>query len=182
MSDAPLEPKPELPSDETLCACLDVLGSYVGERGTMALHDPVYLAHREGSVVHLKDLVVALEKYPHHPASGRLQELLKDFIPPSLRSLGTILEDDAPVGDGVDLLDVLEQRLKTARRTRLILEERVEQLEYERRSGWRTANVLAAAGAMIAVIALIGWLLALGAISISWLENPSPDVEMIDGD
>ena len=63
-----------------------------------------------------------------------------------------------------------------------MLEERIETLE-ERLSMWmRTANILSGVGALVAVVAIVGWLAALGALSIPWLDSPVVEIDGAPGD
>ena len=74
---------------------------------------------------------------------------------------------------------LIQIRLSRSRRVRGLLEERITELEH-RLSAWtRTANVMAAVGALAAVVALVGWLIALGALSIPWVDPPEIEVESV---
>ena len=166
-----------LPASGLLDRCLELLTQGAGEPGTLELHDPLYLMRRDGDPTQIAALWRALESFPHHPAGSAIRGLLAAHLPRIENSLESVLARDEPIPEGRDPLEELGLRLSRSRRVRGLLEDRIAELE-SRLSAWmRTANVLAAVGALVAVVALVGWLIALGALSIPWVEVPEIEVE-----
>jgi len=80
--------------------------------------------------------------------------------------------EDGPIPVGADLLTEVRRRLLRAREVRRVLEARIATMERHGRLLNSTANGMAAVAAFLAVFALMGWLAALGAWEIPWLEAP----------
>ena len=167
----------ELPDLEALGRCLSLLSERAQEVGTLELHDPIYLMQRDRDPAQLLELWNAMKLYTGHPAVPQIRNILAPWLPKVEHDLASVLRQDSPIPEGVDPLEELARRLNQSRRVRVMLEERVEGLE-ERLSLWvRTANILSAVGALVAVVAIVGWLAALGALSIPWLDSPTVEMD-----
>jgi hypothetical protein len=174
-----MDEEPRLPAAGLLDRCLELLTQGAGEPGTLELHDPLYLMRRDADPTQIASLWRALESYPHHSAASAIRGLLAAHLPRIENSLESVLARDEPIPEGMDPLEELGIRLSRSRRVRGLLEERITELEH-RLSAWtRTANVMAAVGALAAVVALVGWLIALGALSIPWVDPPEIEVESV---
>jgi hypothetical protein len=172
----------QLPSLEALDVCLELLAKQPGEIGTLELHDPIYLMRRDADPLQLPILRASLELHSEHPVARQISGLLVAWLPKVEQNLESVLRKDAPIPQGVEPLAELASRLEESRRVRMMLEERVTQLEARAGLWMRTSNVLAAAGALIAVVGVIGWLVALGALSIPWVESPTVEVPESEAD
>ena len=169
-----------LPSADALDACLDLLGKLPNEPVTLQLHDPIYLMRRDSDPLQLPLLRVALDTHQDHALARQVSALLEAWMPRIEDDLESVLGRDGPIPDGVDPLRELARRLEESKGVRAMLEDRIEDLEGRTRRWMQTSNVLASAGALIAIIGVVGWLVALGALSIPWVESPTVDTEELE--
>ncbi|MCB9777900.1 MAG: hypothetical protein H6742_05000 [Alphaproteobacteria bacterium] len=179
---ASLSPDPtsavdDLPSTDALRRALDALEPHATHPATGALHDPLYALLTDRDPDALVALRAALGRHGGHPAAGALHDALGAAVALPPRTLAQILADRGPALDDDSLRDV-ELRLDRATEREAVLRDRVEQQEQELAGARRTVELLAAVGALLAVATLIGWLGALDAWTIAWVEPaaPPPDI------
>jgi len=181
--ETPDSPPPvDLPKTEALEACLALLADATNVAGTMEIHDPLYLMLRDRDPEQLTRLRAALDVHSNHPAGTAVRSLLSAWLPQVERTVESVLAGDAPIPEGRDPLEELAQRLSDARRVRFLLEERVGELEVRLAVWMRTANVFAAVGALLAVLTIVGWMAALGALNIPWVDSPVLEQSPGEGD
>ncbi len=161
-------PKPVL---ESAIAALEL---YVQHPGTGALHDPLYGLLRGGRPQAREELAEALSAHTGHPAASTLRELLSEHLELPALSLEVIVVRHGADPER-DALAEAERLLTDAATTRRVLSGRVESLEAQTAALSRTANGMAAVGALVAVFGMIGWLIALGWLEVSWIEPPVPE-------
>jgi hypothetical protein len=159
-------PQPVL---EAAIAALEV---HVQHPGTGALHDPIY-GLLQGEADQLEALSVAMLDQVGHPAAAQLRELLDAYVALPVPSIEAVvarhggLQDVEPIGE-------IDRMLSDAVAARGILSARVGALEADAQALGRTANGMAAVGALVAVFGIIGWLVALGWLQIAWIEPAVP--------
>ena len=169
---------PSLPTPEQLRSALDRLEAFAGHVGTLALHDPLYFLLSESDPAHLAALEAALLRHPEHPLAPRLRA---DFSPWMAAvpedTLEGVLHEAGPWDPTLrPPLEEVRWRLRRAQEVRQILETRIQGLEQAVHEAARTANSMAAVAALVSVVALLGWLAALGVWRIPWLEPlPTPE-------
>ena len=171
MSDLSAPPRAPLTPDEVQAA-LDLLEPWSTEPGSLALHDAIYALGEAPAP--WERLEAACARHPRHPALPALRERLGlggEAAPPPLSD---VLSAHGPLPEDGDLVAEVGRRLRRAAEVRGILEDRIAGLEAELGSARRLANGVAFVGAMVAVLALLGWLAALGVWELDWIEPPAP--------
>lgn len=125
----------------------------------------------EGEGEHRRALEEALVR-GEHPARGALVALLGDHLTLPERDLHAILAERGPV-EG-DALTEVARRLDRHAEAEGVLRRRIADLERQAEQLSRLANRTTAVAAILAVVAIMGWLAALGLWDIDWLEPPAP--------
>ena len=163
---------------EALAAILDEMEALLDHPATVPLHDPLYALlagerDREALAAARRAVRPVLARWPDHPLAGRVRAALGLEAAPA-PDLAEVLARHGAGGEDDPVAEV-ERRLAEADRREAILRERVRVLEAELAGALRLSNGLAAAGALVAVFAVVGWLVALGLIPVSWIEPPAPE-------
>lgn len=171
MHDASAEPRP-LPDPATVQAALDLLEPWSTEPGSLALHDAVYALGEDPAA--WGRLEAACARHPRHPALAALRELLGLTGEAPRPPLAEVLATHGPLPEDGDLVGEVARRLGRAAEVRGVLEARIAQLEGETAAARRLANGVAFVGAVVAVLALLGWAAALGLWELDWIEPPAP--------
>ena len=153
-------------------AAIAALELHAQHPGTGALHDPIY-GMLQGDSGQLELLSAAMLAQSGHPASGALRELLGPYIEVPVPTVEAVLLRHGGVA-GEDVVLQVDQMLTEADQARRVLSARVHALEAQAGALGRTANGMAAVGALIAVFGMIGWLVALGWLEIAWIEPAVP--------
>jgi hypothetical protein len=160
-------PKPVLKN------AIECLEAHVAHPQTGALHDPLYaLLQGDGTMT---AVAAALAQHISHPARTALMALLGPYIEVATVDLEQILRRHGPLEAEADPVAEVDRRLADAASHSRVLRARIGELERQVEGHSRTANALAAAGAMVAIFGLIGWLVALGWIEVAWMDSPTVD-------
>jgi len=155
-------------------AALAALEPHAQHPGTGALHDPLYALLKGDDGDAVAEFALALVSQSGHPAAGTLREMLGSHVALPAPTLEAILRQYEPLAEGADPLVQADRMLWEAKEARRVLSTRVLGLETEVRSLSRTANAMAAAGAILAIFGAIGWLIAMGWLEIQWLDPAVP--------
>ena len=151
---------------------LAILEPYFSEPGTMALHDPLYLWMKEGREEDWDTFVQALILNRTHPAASLLAGLLNYRLPEC--ETDDVLAEDRPGQAFDEPVAELRKRLKVLR------EQTEHQLFLLGKSQVRIValnrvnQILSFALFVLAVVAILGWSLALDVWTIDWMEPPEP--------
>ncbi len=160
--------------ESVLRAAIEILEGYPSHPSTGPLHDPVYAMLMEPGGSSMDDLAIALEDHTSHPGAEELRALFAGYVRLADLDLDTILMRHGVAVAGVDPIATVDRRLREDTDVRKVLERRITILENDLGHTRRIANGLAAAGAMVAVFGILGWLIALGALEIEWIDPPVP--------
>ncbi len=160
--------------DSVLTNALDVLEPYAAHPGTGALHDPIYALLSGDEDATEAEVAAALGAQLGHPATGTLRKVLAPHIDWPAPTLREILARHEPLPAEQDELAEVDKRLTEATARERIHRDRILELQSHIEQLMRTANGLAAAGAMVAIFGAIGWLVALGWLNIHWIDAPVP--------
>ena len=182
MTKSPPRKRVRLPSKATFDAALDVLETHASHPGTMELHDPLYAAAQGRRAKLLAPVAVAFARHPGHPAMPALKELLGRHLALPERTLAQVLAGSHVVSEDkagsppsqAELLAQVEQRFARSAEVEKVLRARVLELESKTRQLGRTANGLAAVGALLAVLLILAWMVALDLIEVNWMDPPTP--------
>lgn len=164
---------PPLPTPEQIRAAIALLEPHGAHPTTGALHDPLYLLLQDGDIALLNQVRGALLDHGDHPAAGAIRRVLGPSVALPPRTLALVLDQHGPWTQD-DPLDELAYRLQRAADQQAALLQRLEQQSEEIVRLSRTADALALAGAILALLALAGWLGALDLWTIDWMSPPVP--------
>lgn len=167
------------PDPELIRKAIEALEPHARHPATGALHDPLYALLSETDPAHLDALGAALSRHRSHPAGPVLRALLAPYVSLPPRTVADVLREHGPLAGDVDPADEVEHRLVRAAEVRSVMERRINDLEGETLRATRTANLMAAVAAMLAVVAVLGWLTALGGWKIDWVEPPAPEPPVV---
>ena len=157
-----------------LKAAIASLETHVQHPGTGALHDPIYALLKGHSGASGDAIALALEAHERHPAAEEIRRLLSGYIDAPAPSLVRVLSRHGGAPNAPPLSEV-DRLLTKAGTAQAVLSARVEALEAQVGVLSRLSNAMAAAGALVAIFAIIGWLVALGVFEVSWMEAPVPE-------
>ena len=151
---------------------LELLGPHAAHPQTGRLHDPIYLLLSHGDLSQLDAIRESLLECAEHPAVPGLRKVLGYWEISPRPDLVSVLEAYGPVDPAVDPIDQVARLLDRSRQVEQVLQGRIADLEAQRTQLDRIANGMAAAGAMVAIFAFLGWLAALGAWDLPWSKVP----------
>jgi hypothetical protein len=154
---------------------IERLEDYATHPDTGAIHDPIYALIGGAGEEAEAALVVALQVRVGHPLAAELCALFAPHLEVGEPDLVDVLSRHAPVSDGTDPIAEVDRRLSDGQSRDRIQRVRIRDLERHLETMSRTANGLAAAGAIVGVFGAIGWLIALGWLEIAWIDAPTPD-------
>ncbi len=153
---------------------LDALDPHALHPLTADVHDLLYEMDPEPELAGLHTLVALLERHRDYPARGRIVAAVGAWLELPAPSLRDVLQATGPIPPDTPLVEVVGQRLGRAAEEREVLLARVRLVEDERDRLGAVANGTAVVGAIVAIVALLGWLAALGAWELSWIDPPAP--------
>lgn len=169
----PATPTPPMPARDRLEAALGLLEPFGAHPATGPIHDPLYELLNGGNASHLQELREALIRHRDHPVAPALRQVLGAELGLPERSLSDVLTAwgswtfDDPV-------DEVEARLSRQAEQRAALQDRITRLSDENARLVRSSDALALVGAILGVLALVGWLGALDVWTIDWMTPPEP--------
>lgn len=156
-------------------AAIELLEPHVMHPATGALHDPLYHWLEDRDPAHLERWAQAAERHAAHPAVPAMRERLGLEAPP-VPDLWQVLDAAGP-SNHVDPVLEVQARLKAAAEHRRFFEEQLERRQAEIERLARGVDALSLVGALLAVLALVGWLGALDVWSIDWMTPPVPPAD-----
>lgn len=161
------------PDEARVRAAIDLLEAHSTHPATGALHDPLYAWLSDRDPAHLKAWYRASLRHPEHPAVGAMMERLglqRRAVPLDLRQ---ILEAAGPSTHDDPLLEV-QARLQSAAEQRRFFEVQLVNRQDELARLARGVDTLSLVGALLAILALVGWLGAMDVWTIDWIDPPFP--------
>lgn len=160
------------PDRDLVRQCLDDLDPHGSHPDSGALHDPLYLLLDGPDEPTMQRLRLALRAHRSHPSTPRLRARLAPWLGEPPLVLSEVLREDAPLDPAVDPVVEVQRRLQSHREARRILDAHIEGLEARSQALGRLADRTAAAAALLAVFALVGWLAAIGEWRLVWVDPP----------
>ena len=176
MSDpVPSAPASPIPADR-LEAALVLLEPFGAHPHTGPLHDPLYELLKGGPPDGLLAFRAALLRHGDHPAAPALRRLLEADLGLERDSLEQVLSRFGPWRHDDPVVEVAE-RLQRAQELRLAMEQQATAQAEQIARQSRTVDALSMVGALMAVLAIVGWLGAMDVWTIDWQSPPTPPPE-----
>ncbi len=154
-------------------AAIDLLEPFATHPATGALHDPLYAWLSDRSPAHLAQWARAAARHPEHPAVEAMLFCLGMQPRAASLDLRQILAAAGPSTHDDPLVEV-QARLRAAAEQRRFFEEQLQRRQAELDRLARGVDALSLVGALLAILALLGWLGALDVWTIDWIDPPVP--------
>ncbi|MCK6504643.1 hypothetical protein L6R53_14765 [Myxococcota bacterium] len=168
-------PPPPIPVDR-LQAALSLLEPHGAHPQTGPLHDPLYELLRGGGASEVDTLRRALLRCADHPAAPALRRLLEADLGLERDTVEQVLTRFGPWRHD-HVADEVAERLQRAGDLRRAMEQQATAQAEQIARLSRTVDALSLVGAVLAVLALVGWLGAMDVWTVDWMTPPQPPPE-----